>query len=39
MKETEIVDNIVLVIEKCDIQFTQLNQQQNVYKSLLIGFP
>ena len=26
MKETEIVDNTVLLIEKCDIQFTQLNQ-------------
>ena len=31
MKETEIVDNTVLLIEKCDIQFTQLNQKQNIY--------
>ena len=38
MKETEIVDNTVLRIEKFDIQFTQLNQQ-NIYKRLLIGFP
>ena len=38
MKETEIVDNTVLLIEKFDIQFTQLNQQ-NIYKRLLIGFP
>ena len=40
MKETEIVDNTVPLIEKCDIQFTQLNQKQKyTYKSLLIGFP
>ena len=46
MKETEIVDNTVLLIEKCDIQFTQLNQihththtHTHTHKSLLIGFP
>ena len=38
MKETEMVDNTVLLIEKFDIQFTQLNKQ-NIYKRLLIGFP
>ena len=46
MKETEIVDNTVLLIEKCDIQFTQLNQiyththtHTHTHTSLLIGFP
>ena len=31
MKETEVVDKTVLLIEKCDIQFTQLNQKQDIY--------
>ena len=31
MKETEIVDNTDLLIEKCDTQLTQLNQKQNIY--------
>ena len=31
MKETEIVDNTVLLIEKYDLQYTQLNQKQNIY--------
>ena len=33
MKETGIVDHTALLTEKCDIQFTQLNQKQNIEKS------
>ena len=34
MMETEIVDNTVLLIGKCDIPFTELNQKQNIYSKV-----